>query len=236
MNRDKYFWLYDILFLLVLALAGFLRLTGVDWGEGQHQHPDENHFTSVLENLRAHECADPAIPIEGCPEELQRWISIGDYFNSSTSTLNQYNRGFSFYVYGNLPMTITRIAAEATDTTNFRLFGRQLSALADLFAIVFLYLGVSRLYGRRVGLVASLFSALTVMQIQQSHFFTVDSFVNAFAFLAIYFAVSILAYREKQLEDDEDELVTRDLANETLSDSESIQAENPSVLPTSPVQ
>ncbi len=203
MNRDKYFWLYDVLFLLVLALAGYLRLTGVNWGEGQHQHPDENHFTSVLENLRAHKCADPNIPIEACPAEQQRWISIGDYFNSGASTLNQYNRGFSFYVYGNLPMTFTRIAAEALDQTNLRIFGRQVSALADLFAIFFLYLIVSRLYGRHVGLLASLFSALTVMQIQQSHFFTVDLFVNTFAFLAIYFAVLILDHGEKKLETEE---------------------------------
>ncbi|HET9587155.1 MAG TPA: DUF2298 domain-containing protein, partial [Anaerolineales bacterium] len=199
-HREKHRWLYDVLFLLVLALAGYLRLSGIDWGEGQHQHPDENHFTSVLESLRAQKCADPNISVESCPEEQKRWISLWDYFDSDTSTLNQYNRGFSFYVYGNLPMTITRIAAEATNQTNLRLFGRQFSALADLVAIVFLYLVVSRLYGRRVGLLAALFSAVTVMQIQQSHFFTVDLFVNAFAFMAIWFAVAILEHREKKRE------------------------------------
>ena len=195
-TRSWQFWLYDILFLLVLALAAFLRLTGIDWGEAQHQHPDENHFTSVVENLRAQKCLDPAIPVEGCPLEQKRWISIGDYFNSGTSTLSPYNRGFSFYVYGNLPLTIVRIAGEATDQVNWRMFGRQFSALADLFAILFLYLIVSRMYGRRVGLLAALFSTLTVMQIQQSHFFTVDLFVNTFGFLAIWFAVAILEYKE----------------------------------------
>lgn len=63
----------------------------------------------------------------------------------------------------------------------------------------FLYLLVSHLYGRRIGLLASLFSALTVMQIQQSHFFTVDLFVNAFAFLALLFAVAILEHKEQRL-------------------------------------
>ncbi|HEX6268859.1 MAG TPA: DUF2298 domain-containing protein [Anaerolineales bacterium] len=198
-QREKFPWLYDVLFLLVLALAGYLRLTGVNWGEGQHQHPDENFFTSVVESLRAHECADPDLSLEECPAEQSRWISLGDYLSSERSTLSPYNRGFSFYVYGNLPLTIVRIAAEITDPVNFRIFGRQLSALADLFAILFLYLIVSRLYGRRVGLLASLFSALTVMQIQQSHFFTVDLFVNTFAFLAIWFAVAILEHREKRI-------------------------------------
>ncbi len=200
MNREKHPWLYDLLFLLVLLLAGYLRLTGLNWGEGQHQHPDENHFTSVLENLRAHKCLNESIPVDACPEDQKRWLSLWDYLDSDTSTLNPYNRGFSFYVYGNLPMTIIRIAAEATQAGNLKVFARQFSALADLLTIFFLYLIVSRLYGRKVALLASLFSALTVMQIQQSHFFTTDLFVNAFAFLAIYFVVQIVLRKEKNLE------------------------------------
>ncbi len=31
-RREKYSWLYDVLFLLVLVLAGYLRLSGVNWG------------------------------------------------------------------------------------------------------------------------------------------------------------------------------------------------------------
>lgn len=198
--HEKHPWLYDLLFLLVFLLAGYLRLTGANWGENGGQHPDENHFSGVLENLRAQKCANPLISVDACPPGQKRWIGIGDYFNSGTSPLNPYNRGFSFYVYGNLPMTIIRISADATGQTDLRLFGRQFSSFADLFAILFLYLLVSRLYGRRVGLLASLFSALTVMQIQQSHFFTVDLFVNAFACLALWFAITILEYGEQRRE------------------------------------
>lgn len=192
MNREKHSWIYDVLFLLVFILAGWLRLTGVNWGEGQHQHPDENFLSGVLGSLHAQTCIDETIPIEGCPEDQRRWMSIGEYFDSKTSTLNPYNQGYAFFVYGNLPMTLTRIAVDATHTVDVKMLGRQFSAMADLFTIFFLYLLVSRMYGRRVGLLASLFSALTVMQIQQSHFFTSDLFVNAFAFLAIYFAVEIV--------------------------------------------
>ena len=192
MNREKHSWIFDILFLLVFILAGYLRLTGVNWGEGQHQHPDENFLTGVLGSLRAHACVDETIPVDACPPEQQRWMNIGEYFDSKTSTLNPYNRGYGFFVYGNLPMTIVRVASEATEQFDVKTLGRQFSALADLLTIFFLYLLVSRMYGRKVGLLTSLFSALTVMQIQQSHFFTTDLFVNTFAFLAIYFAVEIV--------------------------------------------
>ncbi len=220
--RERYSWLYDVLFLLVLVLAGYLRLTGANWGQGGGQHPDENHFSSVLGAIHAQKCADPSLPLEACPTEQKQWISLGDYFNSETSPLNPYNRGLGSYVYGNLPMTLVRIVADATDQTNPRVFGRQFSAFADLFAILFLYLITSRLYGRRAGLLAALLSALTVMQIQQSHFFTVDLFVNAFAFLALWFAVAILEYREKRGESREQGLEERE---EGIGDREEAAAE-----------
>ena len=191
-TRREKVWIYDVLFLLVFVLAGYLRLTGVNWGEGQHQHPDENFLEGVLASLQSQKCADATIPVEACPPEQRTWLSIADYFNSQKSTLNPYNRGYSFYVYGNLPMTLTRVAVDAMHVTDVKMLGRQFSALADLFTILFLYLAVSRLYNQRVALLASLFSALAVLQIQQSHFFTTDLFVNAFAFLAIYLAVRIL--------------------------------------------
>ena len=194
-QREKYPWMYDVLFLLVFVLAGYLRLTGVNWGEGQHQHPDENFLSGVLSRLQAQKCTDTDIPVEACPPEQRTWLSLADYFNSKTSTLNPYNRGETFFVYGNLPMTLTRVAADALHVTDVKMLGRQFSALADLFTILFLYLAVSHLYNRRVALLASLFSALAVLQIQQSHFFTSDLFVNAFAFLAIYLAVRILDAR-----------------------------------------
>ncbi|MBK9602151.1 MAG: glycosyltransferase family 39 protein [Anaerolineales bacterium] len=196
---EKRAWLYDVLFVCVLLIAGFLRLTGVEWGEGYHQHPDELFLVGVLDNLRAHTCADEITPVDLCKPEDQRWMTIGEYFSTATSTLSPYNRGHAFFVYGNLPMTVTRIAMEMTgndDIGKSKFFARQFSALADLFTIFILYLIVSNLYGRRVGLFAATFSTFAVMQIQQSHFFTTDLFVNLFMFLAIMFAMGIVEKRE----------------------------------------
>ncbi|HEX2989055.1 MAG TPA: glycosyltransferase family 39 protein, partial [Anaerolineales bacterium] len=216
-------WIYDLLFLLVFALAGYLRLTGVNWGEGQHQHPDENFLSSVLASLQAQKCGNAALPVEACPPAQREWLSIGDYFDSKNSTLNPYNRGYAFFVYGNLPMTIVRVAADAMGELDVKTLGRQFSALADLFTIFLLYLIVSRLYDRRVALLASLFSALTVMQIQQSHFFTTDLFVNAFGFLAIYFAVRIIDIRESSIDIRPSEI---EIENETEASEDEPAATN----------
>ena len=198
--------MYDLLFILVLLMAGYLRLTGFNWGEGYHQHPDELFLTGVLDNLRAHVCKDSLVPVDACPPDQQRWMTISEYFDSSTSTLSPYNRGNAFFVYGNLPMTLVRVGMEMAakdDISNSKFFARQMSALADLFTIFLLYLLVSNLYGRKVGLLSATFSSLAVMQIQQSHFFTSDLFVNMFMFLALAFAVKIVNYRESEVEKQE---------------------------------
>jgi YYY domain-containing protein len=193
--NEKRSWLYDFLFILILLMAGFLRLAGFNWGEGYHQHPDELFLSGVLDNLRAHACEDPLVPIDACPPDQQRWMTIGEYFDSDTSTLSPYNRGHAFFVYGNLPMTLVRVGLEMVsndEPVNSKFFARQMSALADMFTILLLYLMVSSLYGRKIALLAATFSSLTVMQIQQSHFFTSDLFVNLFMFLALAFAVKIV--------------------------------------------
>ena len=194
-KNENHVWFYDLLFVLVLLLAGYLRLAGAGWGEGYHQHPDELFLSGVLGSLQAHICNDALIPVEACPPDQRRWLSPREYFDTEKSTLNPYNRGNGFFVYGNLPMTLVRYAIELThneDIGKSKFFARQTSALADLLTIFLLYLIVSNLYGRRIGLFASAFSSLAVMQIQQSHFFTTDLFANLFMFLAIMFAVGIV--------------------------------------------
>ncbi len=219
---EKRAWLYDLLFILVLLLAGYLRLAGSGWGEGYHQHPDELFLSGVLGNLRAQSCDNPLVPIDSCPEDQRRWMSIGEYFDTAKSTLNPYNRGYSFFVYGTFPLALIRFTAEAIGSDglgNLKFLARQMSALADLLALFVLYLIASGLYGRRVGLFTAAFSALTVMQIQQSHFFTTDLFTNLFMFLAILFAVAIVEYqgnRNQELDDQPSPLIPKYLISNPL--------------------
>ncbi len=179
MAGEKRAWIYDLLLIVVLLGAAYFRLTGLAWDETQHLHPDERFLTMVETSLE---------PVK----------SLGEYFDTATSSLNPHNRGYGFYVYGDLPLLIVRYLAQWLNQTGYdqvNIVGRQVSAAADLGVIFLLYLIASRLYGRRVGLLAAAFSALTVMQIQQSHFFTTDNPANFFAYLALLFAVLIAGDR-----------------------------------------
>ena len=168
-------WAFDLLFVLVLVAAAAFRFSGIGWGGDQQLHPDERFLIQVESSIHSVE-------------------SIGHYFDTANSSLNPNNRGSGFFVYGTLPIFMVRYVGEAMEMATgdgLKLIGRALSALFDLGVIVLVYLTASRLFGKRVGLLGAAFSAVTVMQIQQSHFWTVDNFANFFTLLAIYFAVRV---------------------------------------------
>src|SRR5512136_1426063 len=151
-------------FLLAIVAAFYFRFIGLNWDAGQHLHPDERFLTMVETGIA---------PVK----------SLGEFFDSAKSSLNPVNRNYGFFVYGTLPIFIVRYVGEAlkqTDYSQITLVGRQLSALADLGALLFLFVLARRLYGNRVAVLAAALSAATVLSIQQAHFFAVDTFANFF--------------------------------------------------------
>ena len=172
-------WLVALILVYVLGVGAFLRFTGIDWDEDQHLHPDERFLTMVSSAIE---------PVD----------SLGDYFDTANSSLNPHNRGYTFYVYGTLPLIVVRYVGEWLEMTGYgdvHLVGRALSATVDLLTVLLVFLTGERLYGRRVGVLAAAFSAVAVLPIQQSHFYTVDTFASFFMMLAIYFAAVIATGR-----------------------------------------
>jgi YYY domain-containing protein len=169
--------IWDILFLIVLVIGAYFRLVGVNWGDNSHLHPDERFLTMVETSIS---------PVD----------SLRQYFDTSSSSLNPNNRGYGFYVYGTLPLFIVRYVGEWLAKTGYDqidLVGRVLSGLFDLGVVYLVYLAAFHLYRKKpLALVAAFFVACSVLPIQLSHYFTVDTFANFFAFLTFYFAVRIL--------------------------------------------
>jgi 4-amino-4-deoxy-L-arabinose transferase-like glycosyltransferase len=178
-KKRRFPWLelvLDLALILVLLVGAFFRFKGLFWGEYSYLHPDERFLVWVTADISA-------VP------------DLGTFFNTAISTLNPHNQGHTFYVYGTLPIFLTRYLAdalfEAPGWEQILQVGRALSASADLLSVLLVYLIGSRLFNRRVGLVGAAFSAAAVLQIQQAHFFTVDSFAVLFTTLAVYLALRI---------------------------------------------
>lgn len=167
-----------IALVLLLLAAGYFRFTGLMWGDYQYPHPDERFLIWVVADIA---------PVD----------SLAEYFDTAASTLNPINRGHTFYVYGDFPVILTRYAAESffeqVGWQEILQMGRGLSALLDLGTVLLVYLAARRLAGWKVATLAGLFSGAAVLQIQQAHFFTSDSFAVFFTMLALYLAVLLVS-------------------------------------------
>ncbi len=162
-----------LLLALAVLVGAWFRFTGLDWDNSTHLHPDERHITITT-------------------AQIQWPDSLSQYFDTETSPLNPYNQGIGSFVYGTLPVFITKAAAGMVDKDAYDgidLVGRFLTASLDVLTILLVFLIGRRLGGRWGGALAAVFYACAVQAIQQAHFYTTDTWVTFFAAFALWWAL-----------------------------------------------
>ena len=168
-NRPRVIWIGMV---VILVLAGVLRIYGLDWDSSKHLHPDERFLTTVTNDLEL-------------PKNLE------NYFDTDKSTLSPYSlEKIGMFVYGTLPIYIVKAASALLKSDTYDkipLVGRVISTIFDLGAILLLFTIGKRLYGKKVALLGAALLALSVLNIQLSHFYAVDTFANLFILATIYF-------------------------------------------------
>ena len=165
-----------ITFLGIIILAAFFRLYGINWDQDHHLHPDERFLTMVSTSIK-------------WPQ------SISEYFDTAKSTLNPHNMGYPFFVYGTFPIFFTKFIAESLgmgDYTNLTLIGRELSAFVDLGTVILVFLITKRSTINAFPLLAAFFYAASVLPIQLSHFYAVDTYLTFFLTLSFYLLIKII--------------------------------------------
>ena len=159
--------------LIIMVFAASVRLTGLNWDDGQHLHPDERFLAIVGSAIRF-----PSSSLT--------------YFDTKTSPLNPYNaQGVDGFAYGTAPLFLVRAVGDRLGMATYDglpIVGRWLSALFDVGTVFLVFMLGRLVYGAGVGLVAAALSAATVLHIQLSHFFTVDTFLVTATTLALYAA------------------------------------------------
>jgi hypothetical protein len=175
---------YACLFMIYLGIT--YRFSWRNWSEGANLHPDEYGLTNTLTQLKL-------------PD------TFSDYINTRLSTISPYHRydlmgsqngngPDNRMRWGQWPIIIIRSIGELSGQTGYdeiRLLGRTLSAIADCLSLLMLFLIALQIMDWKPALLATALSALTVLQIQQSHFMTVDTFALLFAMIAIFACVRI---------------------------------------------
>jgi hypothetical protein len=173
--------------LFVLLIAAGPRLYNNSWDDYHGLHPDERFMAMVTNDITA-----PS--------------SFAEYLDPNRSPLNPYNvknaeggRQFPLFVYGTLPVTIIKLTAKALGEDNYAGYmkvGRVVSAAADLLSLACWFVVVAvvgRFYSwpKVIPFVFGFFYSLAVLPIQLSHFYAVDTFLNAacaFALMAALYA------------------------------------------------
>lgn len=174
--RSRWDWVWRVCLVIVLLTGGYLRLVGMRWDDDEYLHPDERFLTFVVSSIHENENAS-------------------DYFDTAVSTMNPHNVGYTFYVYGTLPLFITYSAAEAVGITGWDMYlvGRYVSAGVDILTILLAYLiGIALFKKQSIGVLAAAFYTYSVLPIQLSHYFTVDIQANFFSMAALYCAVLVM--------------------------------------------
>ena len=133
-----------------ILITGFLlRVYGLNWDQSNHLHPDERFLTMVTQALK--------------------WpSSISEYFNTDISPLNPHNKNFSFFVYGTLPIFLTKFISQIFNFTNYNnltLFGRTLSGFFDVLTVLLIFLIGKKVFSFKAGLISSFLYSISVLPI-----------------------------------------------------------------------
>ncbi|MEP7292128.1 MAG: glycosyltransferase family 39 protein, partial [Chloroflexota bacterium] len=218
--------LVGVLLVLVMLIGGYFRFVGLNWDDFTHLHPDERFLTGVAATLGGSlnpsgSDAARSLQIESCLQRYPDSVGKGSYFDAYCSTLNPLNSLSStgLYVYGTLPLLITRGAGEVmvrasewlahnvlansdpslityngsqwVSYDGIHLVWRFLSALSEMAVIVLVFLIGVKLHDKWIGLLAALFYSAAVFSIQMAHFGTVDAMASFFAMLSVWFAIKV---------------------------------------------
>ena len=172
------------LLIAILALALALRFYGLAWDEGfsYTPHPDERAILDRVLGISPPEAGELRLLLDAEQSPWNpRWFNYGS---------------FSLYV-----LKVVQILGGPflDDPNDIRVLGRAVSGIADVITILTVYGIAALVFDRRTGLLAAALTALAVIHIQLSHFFTVDTLQAMLAIAALYFMVRVA--REGRLRD-----------------------------------
>ncbi len=170
-NKLKVFLLLAAIFLLG---AGF-RFVNLNWDQNQHLHPDERFLTMVGLKLQL-------------PSHFQEYLN-------PTGPFSPYGVGETFFVYGMLPLAVTKLAALFTHSNiydSFTIISRALAALVETATLVTATALAFRLEKKnpfRAAAWTAFLYATAVLPIQLAHFGTTDPWLTFLLTLALALAV-----------------------------------------------
>ena len=174
------FWL-SLIGLVIIA--GSLRFGSLDWDNGfdYTPHPDERALIMKNDEISFPELSN-----------------ISSLLNPEESTWNP-----NWFAYGSLPIYLLKIS-ESLDSIipntidhDIRILARTLSSLSDIGIIMGITLLSKTILNRKYALLIGVLVSFSVIHIQLSHYFAVDTLATFFCIWGIFFLCRVSSYGYK---------------------------------------
>ena len=174
------FWL-SLIGLVIIA--GSLRFGSLDWDNGfdYTPHPDERALIMKNDEISFPELSN-----------------ISSLLNPEESTWNP-----NWFAYGSLPIYLLKIS-ESLDSiipntidNDIRILARTLSSLSDIGIIIGITLLSKTILNRKYALLIGVLVSFSVIHIQLSHYFAVDTLATFFCIWGIFFLCRVSSYGYK---------------------------------------
>jgi YYY domain-containing protein len=186
-----------ILPFVILVLGGGFRFYNLNWDSGNQLHPDERWIYTVLSGANG----NPPISWPTNWTQFFKTAPCNNVPNCGSSPLDPH-----FFAYGSLPFYLLAMLAGAMGFLGQHIgflsgwaqfdtygglppIGRALSGCLDLAAVFLVFLVGRRVFGYWAGVVAMALTAFTVLDIQLSHFYAVDTVLTPLALATLLAAV-----------------------------------------------
>jgi uncharacterized membrane protein len=179
---------------IITVVGAAFRFYNLNWDNGHQLHPDERWIYEVLSGANGN-------PPLSWPSSWSQFTAVQD--PAGGSPLNPH-----FFAYGSLPFYLLALLAGAVSFVGQHVplfsawanvdtysglpgLGRGFSGCLDLVSVWLVFVLGRRVFGHWAGVLAMAFTAFTVLDIQLSHFFTVDTVLLPFCLLTLLAAVRI---------------------------------------------
>ncbi|MBN1138341.1 MAG: glycosyltransferase family 39 protein, partial [Anaerolineae bacterium] len=187
MIRHRY---TTLLLVLILAAATALRLYGLLWDDDLqgYPHPDERHLANTMGHLAVPRPIDWQVLLndpDHSPLNPRRLVpGTDEHYDLAYGTL-------PVYLYRGTAFLLSRLTGdESIDTyASYSVIGRAITALFGVLSVLWVFLAGQRTFGIPVALLAAALLATCVLQIQLSHFMTVDLIMSALLIAGLLLAV-----------------------------------------------
>ena len=167
--KNKFYTNYYLGLLILFLFSFFIRIIGLNWDDGFLFHPDERAILMHTYEINF--------------SSLSRGFEI---FDASKSSINP-----QWFNYGSLPIYFLKLSSILVgffynlDIYELRYPGRLFSIIIDSLSVVFITILSSFFVSRKWSFLSGIFLTFSVINIQNSHFYTTDIFITFFIIILI---------------------------------------------------